>query len=426
MNDTRTDVGSGQFVANLVHFGRILRSSGLPVGTGRILDAVQAVRLVGVANREDFYWALHAVFVNHPRQRHIFDQAFHVFWKNPRVFERSISSLLPEVRVPQSEKSSKELARRLTESLYPGTVLEEKISECEEDLEFKASLTFSARERLQTTDFDSMSTSEMEEAKKAIAKMRMAFDRISTRRYLVDASGKKLDMRRTLKSSMRGAADMITLVRSKRRQRQTPVILLCDISGSMSEYSRMILHFGHVLTLSRKEVACFVFGTRLTNITRQLRIRDVDCAMDEVADSVVDWYGGTKIGECLKDFNCNWIRRLPLHSAVVLLVTDGLDRSDSGRLESQIGLLHRSCRKLIWLNPLLRYDEFQPKVSGIRKMLPHVDAFLPVHNLASLSELAEVLGSESSSAHNQLNRNRSYWRRRLFEQESLLSREAIA
>ena len=188
----------------------------------------------------------------------------------------------------------------------------------------------------------------------------------------------------------------------------------------------MILHFGHVLTLSRKEVACFVFGTRLTNVTRQLRIRDVDCAMDEIADSVVDWYGGTKIGECLKDFNCNWIRRLPLHSAVVVLVTDGLDRSESGDLESQIGLLHRSCRKLIWLNPLLRYDEFEPKVSGIRKMLPHVDAFLPVHNLASLSDLAEVLGSESSSANNQLKQNRAYWRQRLFEKDSLLSGEAIA
>ena len=426
MNDTRTDVGNGQFVANLVHFGRILRSSGLPVGTGRILDAVRAVRLVGVANREDFYWALHAVFVNHPRQRHIFDQAFHVFWKNPRVFERSISSLLPEVRVPQNDKSSKELARRLTESLYPGTVSEDMISESEEDLEFRASLTFSDRERLQAADFDSMSRSEMVEAKKAIAKMRVAFDRIPTRRYFVDASGKKLDMRRTLKSSMRGAADTITLIKSKRKQRQIPVVLLCDISGSMSEYSRMILHFGHVLTLSRREVACFVFGTRLTNVTRQLRIRDIDCAMDEIADSVVDWYGGTKIGECLKDFNCNWIRRLPLHSAVVLLVTDGLDRSESGDLESQIGLLHRSCRKLIWLNPLLRYDEFEPKVSGIRKMLPHVDAFLPVHNLDSLSDLAEVLGSESRSANNQLKQNRSYWRQQLFEKDTLHSAETIA
>ncbi|MDE0309881.1 MAG: VWA domain-containing protein [Acidiferrobacterales bacterium] len=425
MNDIGTDVGNGQFVANLVHFGRILRSSGLPVGTGRILDAVQAVRLVGVANREDFYWALHAVLVNHPRQRHIFDQAFHIFWKNPRIFERSISALLPEVRTAQSDKSSRELARRLTESLYPGTVSEDMVPESEEQIELRASLTFSDRERLQTTDFDSMSGSEMEEAKKAIATMRSAFDRIPTRRYQVDSSGNRLDMRRTLKSSMRGGADTITLIRSKRKSRQVPVVLLCDISGSMSEYSRMMLHFGHVLTLSRKEVACFVFGTNLTNITRQLRTRDVDCAMDEIADSVADWYGGTKIGECLKDFNFNWARRLPLHSAVVLLVTDGLDRSESGDLESQIGLLQRSCRKLIWLNPLLRYDEFQPKVSGIRKMLPHVDAFLPVHNLVSLSDLTHVLGSGSRTAANRLNQNRSYWRRRLSEQESLQPAQAV-
>ena len=415
MNATHPDTGNGQFVANLVHFGRILRSSGLPVGTGRILDAVRAVRLVGVSNRQDFYWALHAVFVNHPRQRHIFDQAFHVFWKNPRVFERSISALLPEVKVPQSEKSSQELARRLTESLYPDAVSADLVPENEDDVELRASLTFSDREKLQDTDFESMSRSEMEEAKKAIAKMRMAFDRIPTRRYFVDMTGKKLDMRRTLKRSMRGAADTISLVKSKRKLRQIPVVLLCDISGSMSEYSRMILHFGHVLTLSRKEVACFVFGTRLTNITRQLRIRDVDCAMDEISDSVVDWYGGTKIGECLKDFNRNWIRRLPLHTAVVLLVTDGLDRSEGDDLESQIGLLHRSCKQLIWLNPLLRYDQFQPKVSGIRKMLPHVDAFLPVHNLASLSELAEVL--EPGGSQFQTERNRAYWRRQIVEQD---------
>ena len=415
MNATHPDTGNGQFVANLVHFGRILRSSGLPVGTGRILDAVRAVRLVGVSNRQDFYWALHAVFVNHPRQRHIFDQAFHVFWKNPRVFERSISALLPEVKVPQSEKSSQELARRLTESLYPEAVSADLVPENEDDVELRASLTFSDREKLQDTDFESMSRSEMEEAKKAIAKMRMAFDRIPTRRYFVDMTGKKLDMRRTLKRSMRGAADTISLVKSKRKLRQIPVVLLCDISGSMSEYSRMILHFGHVLTLSRKEVACFVFGTRLTNITRQLRIRDVDCAMDEISDSVVDWYGGTKIGECLKDFNRNWIRRLPLHTAVVLLVTDGLDRSEGDDLESQIGLLHRSCKQLIWLNPLLRYDQFQPKVSGIRKMLPHVDAFLPVHNLASLGDLAEVLGPGSSQF--QTERNRAYWRQQMAEQD---------
>ena len=414
MSATETDVSSGQFVANLVHFGRILRSSGMPVGTGRILDAVQAVRLVGVSNRQDFYWTLHAVFVNHPRHRYIFDQAFDVFWKNPRMLERSISQLLPETRVPQRE-DSKELARRLTESLYPGSVAEEMLAESEEEIEFKASLTFSDRERLRSTDFDAMSQSELVEAKKAIAKMRVAFDRIPTRRYYVDALGKKLDMRRTLKSSLRGSADTISLVKNKRKMKQVPVVLLCDISGSMSEYSRMILHFGHVLTRCRKEVSCFVFGTRLTNITRQLRIRDVDCAMDEIADSVVDWYGGTKIGECLKYFNRNWVRRLPLHTAVVLLVTDGLDRSESGGLESQISLLQRSCKQLIWLNPLLRYDQFEPKVSGIRKMLPHVDAFLPVHNLESLTDLADVLAKDGAAS--DLQRNRVYWNLKLHRQE---------
>ena len=416
MNTIRTANGTGQFVANLVHFGRILRSSGLPVGTGQILNAVRAVGLVGVANRDDFYWTLHAVFVSHPRQRYIFDQAFHIFWKNPRIFERSISALLPEVRVPEPEDSSRELAPRLTESLYPGTITNKPNPEAEQEVEFRASLTFSDREQLRSTDFDAMTRSELNEAKQAIAKMRMAFRQIPTRRYVVHATGQKLDMRKTLKKTLRGTADAISLVRSKRKTRQVPVVVLCDISGSMSEYSRMVLHFGHALMLSRPNVSCFVFGTRLTNITRQLRIRDVDCAMDEIADEVQDWYGGTKIGECLRQFNRQWVRRLPLHASVVLLVTDGLDRSESDDLEDEIKRLHRSCRELIWLNPLLRYDEFQPKVSGIRKMLPHVDAFLPVHNLASLSDLADALGADARLSDARMRNNRSFWRRQLLEQ----------
>ena len=418
MVGAQTEESSGQFVTNLVHFGRILRSSGLPVGTGRILDAVRAVRLVGISDREDFYWTLHAVFVNHPRQRLIFDQAFRVFWKNPRIFERSISTLLPETRVPHSEESAEELARRLVESLYPGRESGDLVSETKEEIELRESLTYSDRERLQKADFDKMSRAEMEQAKQAVKNMRVAFNRIPTRRYRVHASGNKLDMRKTLKQSCRGSADAISLVRCKRQLRKMPVVVLCDISGSMSEYSRMILHFSHVLMSSRSSVSCFVFGTRLTNITRQLRTRDVDCAVDEISDSVADWYGGTRIGECLKEFNRNWIRRLPIHMAVVLLVTDGLDRSETGELEPQISLLHRSCKQLIWLNPLLRYDQFEPRVSGVRTMLPHVDAFLPVHNLKSLNELAESLSSEAYKNEPFLRKHREYWRAQMLKARS--------
>ena len=418
MNHYGTPDGSGRFVENLVHFARILRSAGLPVGTGRILDAVRAVNLAGVSNREDFYWTLHAVFVNHPRQRMIFNQAFHVFWKNPRMLERSISMLLPQVRIPENEKSSQELARRLTELLYPQKIKDAQALEPDPEFELRASLTYSDRERLQKTDFESMSIEESEQAKKAVAKMRVAFSMIPMRRYQINNAGSKLDLRESLKKSLRGTADTIALVRSKRKIRTTPVVVLCDISGSMSEYSRMILQFAHVLMMCRNDVSCFVFGTRLTNITRQMRVRDVDCALGEISESVEDWYGGTRIGDCLKDFNRLWTRRLPMHSATVLLVTDGLDRSESGSLGPQISLLHRSCRQLIWLNPLLRYDQFEPKVSGVRAMLPHVDAFLPVHNLDSLSSLADALGHDFSRGDVDLRRQRTYWRFRMRDSES--------
>ncbi len=405
--------GNGKLVANLVHFGRILRSCGLPVGTGTILHAVEAVSLIGLHNREDFYWTLHAVFVNHPRQRLIFDQAFHIFWKNPRILEKSISNLLPQVRVPPDAENSRPIVRRLSESLLQSLVTQETISEDDQQVDFKASLTYSNAERFMEVDFESMSQDEMRQAKKAIETMRVAFHKAKTRRYRVHQSGERVDLRNTMRQSMRCGAGEIALIRRKRRFRTTPVVVLCDISGSMSEYSRMVLYFAHVLMMCRADVWCFVFGTRLTNITRQLRSRDVDVAMDKVSDSVLDWHGGTRIGDCLKTFNNNWIRRLPMYLATVLVVTDGLDRSENNNLKSQISLLHRSCQRLIWLNPLLRYEHFEPRVSGVRAMLPHVDAFLPVHNLISLYELAEKFSSGAFDNDSELRKSRTLWKNKM-------------
>ena len=380
----------GEFVANVVHFGRLLRSAGISVGTGRILDAIRAVDAVGVESREDFYWTMHAVFVNHPRQRLIFDQAFQVFWRNPRILERAMSLVLPQIRAPMDD-SSQEMANRLSDVLFSDMKTKNIAQEQETETEIRATLTYSDRERLQTVDFDSMSKAELEQVQKVIAKMRFAFKELKTRRFHSHAQGDRLDMRKTIKKSLRGTADAISLSRMKRSSLPPPVVVLCDISGSMSEYSRMLLHFSHALMLSRAHVTCFVFGTRLTNVSRLLKTKDVDIALSQVSETVEDWFGGTRIGECLEKFNRFWVRRLPVHSSVVLLVTDGLDRAESGRLEPQIQLLHRSCRHLIWLNPLLRYHEFEPKVEGIRTMLPHVDEFRPVHNLDSLASLAEAL-----------------------------------
>ena len=412
---------SSQFVHNLVHFGRLLRSAGLPIGTGRILDAVRAVSLAGFEDREDFYWTLHAVLVSHPRQRYIFDQAFEVFWRNHRMLEKSISGLLPEVRVPEQEDSKQEMARRLSESLYLDQAIDSQSVENEQEWELKASATSSDREKLQKADFESMSKQEMESAMEILAKIRVAFDQIQTRRQQIHSLGNKVNMRKTMMRSMRGGADSIKLVRSRNRRQSMPVVILCDISGSMSEYSRVVLHFSHVMGLARSSVWSFVFGTRLTNISRYLKIRDVDCALNMVSESVEDWYGGTRIAECMAEFNRTWIRRLPLHKSIVLLVTDGLDRSESGSLEFQISLLHRSCRQLLWLNPLLRYGKFEPKVNSIRTILRNVDAFLPVHNLESLNDLAKLLCTATDQYRLETKSNREFWRSKMQEDNIGLS-----
>ncbi len=401
------------FVTNLVHFARVLRASGLPIGTGRILEAIRAVSVVGLDSREDFYWTLHAVFVNHPRQRLIFNQAFHVFWRNPRVLERAMSLLLPKLRVPQNMKSNQELARRLSESLYPTDSNQELVRDVNPQLDLRASLTYSDQEKFQEVDFESMSRDELEQAKRAIAKIRVLFKELPTRRYRVHNRGQLLDMRKTLQRSLRNMGETVSLIKKKKATKQPPVVLLCDISGSMSEYSRMMLHFFHLLSMSRNQVSCFVFGTRLTNITRQLKHRDVDYALNKVSEQVEDWHGGTRIGECLAEFNRNWIRRLPLHSSIVILVSDGLERSESGNLEQHIAMLHRSCRRLVWLNPLLRYEEFEPKVSGIRAILPHVDEFRSVHNLKSLDALAQSLTMCDGRNSHLLVQHRKDWRKRL-------------
>lgn len=380
----------GRLAHNVVHFGRVLRAAGLPVGPGKVIDATRAVEAAGIASREDFYWTLHSVFVNRRDQREIFDQAFHVFWRNPRILERMMSLLLPTART-DGEAEYDQPSRRLLDALFPGR------GEGEDDEEVgeivgDAAGTYSRREILQSMDFESMSADEIAEAKAVIARMRLPIAPAPTRRFAPDSRGPRIDTRATLRSALRSGADVIPLKRSARRRRHPPLVALCDVSGSMSRYSRMLLHFLHAVTNDRDRVSTFVFGTRLTNITRYLRHRDVDAALEKVAGSVEDWSGGTRIGHCVKAFNVRWSRRVLGQGALVLLISDGLDRDSGEGLETEIEHLHKSCRRLIWLNPLLRYDGFEPKSLGVRAILPHVDEFRAVHNLRSLRDVARALG----------------------------------
>lgn len=382
----------GRLAENIMHFARVLRAAGLPVGPGKVMEALEAVSAVGVDNRKDFYWTLHAVFVNRRDHRDLFDQAFHFFWRNPNLLEKAMAMLLPAMKGEQ-EAPKQEMATRLAEALAKESPPGENESEDDGDDEFDidATLTFSKREVLSEKDFEKMTGAELDAARKAIRQMRLAFKPVPTRRFYPDPKGRRTDLRATLRRAARTGGDLGKLAMRKRRRRVPPLVILCDISGSMDRYARMMLHFIHTLTNDRDRVQSFLFGTRLTNVTRTMRRKDPDVAVDQCAALVQDWAGGTRIGVTLAEFNRDWSRRVMTQGPIVLLISDGLDRDGAAGLPEEMERLHKSCRQLIWLNPLLRWDGYQPKASGARAMINHVDSFRPIHNLDSLSQLADAL-----------------------------------
>lgn len=383
-------ISVGRLSENILVFARLLRAAGLPVGPGSVLDAQRAVSFLGLESRDDFYQCLFAVFVNRIEQREVFDQAFHIFWKNPSFRERLLAAMLPTVEVPAQE--SDEVMRRVGEALA-GNTDNPTPERGEKNIEFDASLTYSDREILQEKDFEQMSAAELAAAKQEIARLRLPVLDIPTRRFSRDPRGSQLDMRQTLRASPVNR-DIIPLRFKRRRSRAPALVVLCDISGSMSQYSRMFLHFMYAVSNDRDRVHSFVFGTRLTNISRHLKYRDVDQALAATAGAVQDWSGGTRIGACLKEFNRAWSRRVLGQGAITLIISDGLDRDGGEGLRQEMDRLHKSSRHVIWLNPLLRYEAFEPKAQGIKSMLPYVDSFLAGHNINSLHQFIAVLGGE--------------------------------
>ncbi|MBV8651068.1 MAG: VWA domain-containing protein [Alphaproteobacteria bacterium] len=384
-------VAQGHLLTNLMYFARTLRAAGLPIGPGKLLAAVEAVQAIGITNRQDFYWTLHAVFVNKRDQREIFDQAFHIFWRNPQLLEKMMSLLLPQLEAPGTSEGE-EMIRRLAEAMNQGNGANDQSNrEREEEIELDAAMTFSDRELLRGMDFEKMSLDELARAKAAIKRMRLPDMEVPTRRFVGDPRGARADMRATLRAALRSGG-LLALRRKSRRTRPPPLVILCDISGSMHRYSRLFLHFMHAVTNDRDRVHTFLFGTRLTNVTRYLRHKDVDIALDKVTGAVEDWSGGTRIGQCLAQFNRDWSRRVLGQGAIVIFISDGLDRDAGVGLAREMERLHKSCHRLVWLNPLLRYEGFEPKSQGMRTILPHVDEFRAAHNLASLADLVSTLG----------------------------------
>ena len=390
---------SGRLAENIMHFARVLREAGIPVGPGAVIDALDAAMSGSLRTRDDFYWTLHAVFVKRRDQNEVFDQAFHVFWKKPKMLEQLMQLFFHSIARNAPEEAKKAGFRRLAEAMFDQHEAQSQQRQKKDELEVDATFTASADEVLRRKDFEQMTVAEQAQARQAIARLRLHRPEIMTRRWQRSGRGPAIDMRRTLKGSMRAGGHFIDLERREKQWHEPPLVVLCDISGSCSNYSRMFLHFLHALTNDRDRVHVFLFGTRLTNVTRELKRRDIDEAMAKVSGAVKDWSGGTRIGTTLRDFNYHWARRVLTQGAHVLIMTDGLDREDVGTLAHEMQRLRRQSKRITWLNPLLRFEGFQALAGGVRAMMPYVDEFRPVHSLDSLRDLSAALAGPPGPEH---------------------------
>jgi uncharacterized protein with von Willebrand factor type A (vWA) domain len=380
---------AGMLANNVMHFARLLRRTGLPVGPAETLAAAQALGHIDIGSRTSVQSALRSIMVHRHEHQDLFDQAFSLFWRNPDAGKFAAILAAMEGSAPDEEKAPPG-SRRLAEAL---AAAKERPPREDSPQTIDATLTVSEREKLSQMDFEAMSAKDIGRAKQEIQKLRLPLDERRTRRWRPSAAGRRTDLKATIRATLRTGGEIFDLARTKPIVKPPPLVILCDISGSMSRYAQILLHFIHSVANDRARVYVFLFGTRLTNISRQLRHRDPEIAFEMVGKLIPDWSGGTRIGEALEKFNKTWSRRVLGQGAIVLLVTDGLDRDGAAGLADNMARLHHSCRRLIWLNPLLRWDGFSPKTQGARAMLPHVDEFRPVHNLASLGALISSLSA---------------------------------
>jgi uncharacterized protein with von Willebrand factor type A (vWA) domain len=367
---------------NIIWFGRLLRGAGLDVHTGRLLDGVRAIEHVGLARREDVRSALRALLVHRHEDLDRFNRAFDLFWRR-RVTDGPLTEL----------HSIGDRPRRVTvRATRPvETAVIDPGSGSQNDKSLDAALrVYSPQEIRRRKDFAQFTDEEIQDAKAFLQTLEFDVGWRRTRRWSA-GRGRALDLGRLLRRNMKHGGEYLDLPRRRRIDKLRPLVLICDVSGSMERYTRMLLHFVHTLSQSRRNIDAYLFATRLTRVTDTLKREGADEVVSAISRSVPDWSGGTRIGEALKTFNRRWGRRALSHGPVVLLISDGWDRGDPALLDAEIARLQRSCHRLIWLNPLLGRAGYEPLTRGMQVALRHVDDFLPAHNLASLESLADHL-----------------------------------
>ena len=374
---------------NVIFFARLLRASGISLSSDSILEAIESIKLVGIENKKSFFYALQTCLIKRPEDMKIFAQAFSLFWQNPKFRDRIRELLLPQTRMQGAEEEKEELAKRIQDTLSTPENSKSRVVE-EETLLIDTSGTASDNQLFKDKDFEMMSKDELQMASQSIKELLIKIPRRPFRRSENSSLGKQVSTRESLREAKRNFGSVLPKL-VKKKEVSRPVIVLLDISGSMENYSRMMIHFVHNLMQRHKKVHAFLFGTKLTNISFHIKNKDIDVALKEISKATNDWAGGTRIRDSIFTFNKKWVRRVSSSNSIVFLITDGLDRDHNTDLFNQMERLQKSCYKLVWLNPLLRFKDFLPKSISIKRILLNVDAFFPIHSIESMRNLTSLI-----------------------------------
>ena len=375
-----------KLLENILRFIRLLRNSGIKIGNQSSIDALNSIKILKIGNRNEFYWALHSNLIYRNEDTEIFDQCFHLFWQNPKILQQMFNLLLPQIGTQKAPTTNKKQLKRISDNIQKQN--KDVNIEKKEEIIFDSKMSWSNKSALNTKDFEMMSLEEIHQAEKEIKKFLIKSKTQISRRWKKNDQSTKISTKYTIKKSVKNNG-IIHLAFKERIKKFRPVVILIDISGSMESYSRMMLFLSHILIQQYKDIEVFTFGTKLTRITNFLKNKDIDFSLDKVGKFVNDWAAGTKITSSIKDFNFNWSRRLLTQNQTLLLITDGLERDDSQNLDFEINRLSLFANNIIWLNPLLRYKKFEPKVNSIKTILRHVHKHVPIHNLNSIKNLIE-------------------------------------